>query len=98
MGLGDVYKRQVRVSRELRNAPFEMPLVVIRRGLALYGNDAAGQERNESWANLQNDLAILSRRARVVIAHNSGHHIHVDEPDVVAVAIAGVIDDIREDP
>lgn len=90
--------RQVRASRDARNEPLDVPLVVIRRGLALYGNDAAGQERNESWARLQTDLAGISRRSRVIVAHESGHHIHADEPDVVAAAIADIIEEIRNDP
>ena len=36
-------------------------------------------------------LAALSRKSEQVIATNSGHHIQLDEPDLVIAAIRRVV-------
>jgi len=64
-------------------------LVVLTRGEAVVGPQAA--EREESRKRNQADLVTLSRRGRQVIAARSGHHIHIDEPELVVSAIREVI-------
>jgi pimeloyl-ACP methyl ester carboxylesterase len=65
----------------------DMPLVVVTRGQAI-----ANAEREAERVALQADLVTLSRRGAQVVAANSGHHIHIDEPAVVADAIRTVFD------
>jgi hypothetical protein len=36
------------------------------------------------------ELAKLSRNGNHMIARRSGHHIHIDEPDLVVEAVRGV--------
>jgi len=90
---------QVRRARSARGEPWRMPLVVVRRGLRLYGDDATGRDKDAGWADLQEDLVGLSVQGRVVVAERSGHHVHVDQPrlvaDVVADLVAGLVDDGR---
>jgi hypothetical protein len=61
----------------------DMPLVVLTAGKVQY---------SEAW--LQDDhqktqaaLAKLSTKGKQIIAKESGHHIHIDEPDLVINAI-----------
>jgi len=89
---------QVRAARTARAAPWHMPLVVVRRGRQLYAkgaDDAVGRDKDAGWAELQEDLASLSTRGRAVVATDSGHHVHVDQPALVADVIAQVLGEVR---
>lgn len=59
-------------------------LVVLTRGIPDGGTDE--RERTSELA----ELAKMSRNGNHVIARRSGHHIHIDEPDLVVEAIRGV--------
>ena len=67
----------------------DKPLVVLTRGQAFAGPRAA--EREASHRRNQSDLATLSRTGRQVFATRSGHHIHLDEPELVVTAIREVV-------
>ena len=74
--------------RERENNPRPLgdrPIVVITRGTPIIGpmSDQLEAERKQ----LQAQLTQLSSRGRQIIAANSGHHIHIDEPHVVVSAI-----------
>ncbi len=43
----------------------------------------------------QRDLAGLSSRSRHIIAHESGHHIQLDQPEMVIDAIRQVVEAVR---
>jgi pimeloyl-ACP methyl ester carboxylesterase len=45
--------------------------------------------------DVQRDLAGLSSRSRHIVAHESGHHIQLDQPDVVIDAIRQVVEAVR---
>jgi pimeloyl-ACP methyl ester carboxylesterase len=49
----------------------------------------------ETWRELQGDLAALSSRGRVVVAEGAGHMIHHERPDVVLEAIREVVTAVR---
>jgi len=70
---------------QLRQAPplAEMPFVVISRGRETPVAAA--------WSALQADLAAQLPTGRQVIAHNSGHSIPFDEPQVVIRAIENLL-------
>ncbi|MGH3450753.1 MAG: alpha/beta fold hydrolase [Haloechinothrix sp.] len=63
----------------------------------------AGPKRRESrwdkdgstWLELQDDLAGLSSRTTRVFAEHAGHHVHHDDPDLVARVIRDVVDQVR---
>lgn len=67
-----------------------LPLVVITRGVPdATGPNAAAMEdehRKEHAA-----VARMSRRGRLVIATRSGHHVQLDEPELVVSAIREVV-------
>ena len=70
----------------------DVPLIVIRHGLPFEGDPDWPTEAVEKlWAELQRDLAKLTRHGQVVIAAKSHHRIQEDEPDVVSAAIEQVV-------
>jgi pimeloyl-ACP methyl ester carboxylesterase len=77
----------------------DLPVVVIRHGEPLgaeAGVPAGLEEEVESaWRSMQDDLASLSTRGRLVVADGSGHDVHLDRPDVVIDEIRDVLDRIE---
>lgn len=68
----------------------DMPLVVLTRGLS-EDSSPAGRTGDEEHSRDQASLVALSRVGKQVIAKRSGHHIPLDEPDLVVAAIRDVI-------
>ncbi|RYU93016.1 alpha/beta fold hydrolase [Emticicia agri] len=64
------------------------PLIVITRGRP-FSNDTEAEEQKRLQD--QKDLTKLSGNSKQVIAHNSGHHIQLDEPEIVVEAIREVV-------
>ena len=57
--------------------------------------DLPVDQADELWVQLQDELARLVPGAVHTIAHNSGHFIQQDEPDLVAAAVRSVVDGVR---
>lgn len=72
---------QLRMAQE--GAALHMPVVVISRGLP----DSAQVRMDTVWRRLQEDLVAKAANGTHVIAHESGHDIHVEHPLVVVDAI-----------
>ncbi len=53
------------------------------------------QQLEGAWSELQRDLLTLSTRSSHVIASHAGHHIALDEPQLVVDAILKVLRDAR---
>ena len=70
----------------------DYPIVVISRGLDLYPSDKLGKEKTAIWEELQNDLLALSTHSQRIIAANSGHHVHTDDPEIIIRVINGILD------
>ena len=66
----------------------DMPLIVITRGIPESDETAA---RAEERRRAHKAIASASRRGRWLIAGKSGHHVQIDQPDVVIDAIRDVI-------
>ena len=79
---------QVRRDRTL----VHYPVVVISRGLDLYAADELGRRKTAIWNELQADLATLSSDSTLIVASDSGHHIHTDNPALVAKVINDILD------
>jgi len=73
------------------NDNYSFPLTVIHRGLNPLSAEKDGDERHKIWGELQQNLSKLSSNGEVVVAANSGHHIHIDEPQLVIEAIVGML-------
>lgn len=68
----------------------DLPLVILTRGIAEEsGPDAAALEQEHRKDHAV--LAALSRKGEQVIAKNSGHHIQLDEPELVIATIRRVV-------
>jgi pimeloyl-ACP methyl ester carboxylesterase len=68
----------------------DVPLIVLTRGIAdEKGPDSEILEREHRKDHLA--LARLSSRGKLVIADHSGHHIQLDQPELVAESIAEVL-------
>ena len=82
-------------NERLRNrATFgNLPLVVLARTRGGYseGMSISAADLEKERRALQADLARLSRRGRLVFAANSGHNIHLEDPDLVIRSIREVV-------
>ena len=79
----------------------DMPLVVLSRGrtdLSTGPGISAEDVEGYKVANedMQAELAALSTRGKQIIAEDCGHHIHVEQPDLVIDAIREVVEAARE--
>jgi pimeloyl-ACP methyl ester carboxylesterase len=68
----------------------DLPLIVLSRGLP-EDSSPAGQTGEEEHNRDQAALVALSRIGKQVVAKRSGHHIPLDEPDLVVAGIRDVI-------
>jgi pimeloyl-ACP methyl ester carboxylesterase len=68
----------------------DLPLVVLTRGIAEEDGPDAGTLEEEHRKD-HAVLAALSRKGEQVIAKNSGHHIQLDEPELVTATIRRVV-------
>jgi len=64
----------------------EMPLVVLSRGMAEGDSRGEDEHRRDQAA-----LVALSRKGRQVMAVRSGHHVPIDEPELVVAGIREVL-------
>jgi len=83
-------------AQRTRTAPVlgDLPLIVMSRGLPEDSNPAS-QNFEEEHNRDQAGMVALSRVGKQVVAKRSGHHIPLDEPDLVVAAIRDVIAAVR---
>ncbi|MFK7853972.1 MAG: alpha/beta fold hydrolase [Granulosicoccus sp.] len=74
----------------------DYPLIVVSRGLDLYAKDKQGVEKTAIWKQLQSDLALLSTDSKLVIAENSGHHVHTEQPQLIVEQILSILDSHKQ--
>ncbi|MFL1376460.1 MULTISPECIES: alpha/beta fold hydrolase [unclassified Nocardiopsis] len=71
----------------------DIPVEVIRHGVPYLGEIAEyGDDLERVWAQGQERWLELSEQSALSTAAESGHYIHVDEPDLVVEAVRGVVD------
>ena len=70
-----------------------LPLIVLARTRGGYddGMSISADSLERERRNLVADLARLSSRGKVVYAANSGHNIHLEDPDLVVSSILEII-------
>ena len=75
-----------------------MPLFVLTHGQPdESGSDPRLAEADERlWRNLQSEIAGLVPNSKHVIAEQSGHDIHHEQPDLVVAAIRNVVEAVRD--
>ena len=88
-------------SRELRDVYhrpiLEIPIVVLTRGKRVWPDTPYGDAMEAAWKELQAELNYMSGKSTHIIAENSGHVIHLDEPELVVDAIHDVLNIVMKD-
>ena len=88
---------EIYAARKTHEYPLgDTPLIVLTRGKSEYPDTEEGKQLNEDRKRMQLDLLKLSRNSKQIIATTSGHHIQLDDPELVINAIRQVIDSVRE--
>ncbi len=69
-----------------------IPLIVLCRGIDDTPMPGMTMDEDEQrWLGLQTELAALSPQGKLIVADKSGHHIQLDQPDVVMAAIQQIL-------
>jgi pimeloyl-ACP methyl ester carboxylesterase len=76
----------------------DIPLIVLTRATSKsdVAENATKKQLRESHDRLQADLASLSTNGKQIIAKNAGHHVQLDDPELVTEAIAQMVNAIRQ--
>lgn len=72
-----------------------VPLVVISRGKPEWYGDVSQQQREKMWIDLQQDLTRLSPISTHMFAHQSGHAIPHEQPEIIIEAIEHVVSQVH---
>lgn len=75
-----------------------LPVIVVSHGRHILPGSALGDELENDWDLHQREFVSRFKNGRVIIAQGSGHHIPLDEPDIVSDAIRRVLPQRRSDP
>lgn len=74
-----------------------IPLFVLTRAKSKLPDGGEAKEKlNESHDRLQADLANLSTNSKQIISANGGHHIQLDDPELVIDAIIQSVNAVRQ--
>ena len=92
------YALSARELRDLHHGPIlQIPIVVVTRGKRVWPDTPYGDAMEAAWTELQNELNYMSGNSTQVIAENSGHVIHLDEPELVLDAIHDVLSYVEKE-
>lgn len=75
----------------------EVPMVVLTRGQRVWPQDHRGNLIEDLWMRLQDELAAQTAHAAHIVAATSGHHVHLDQPELVSDAVRMVVDFARSE-
>jgi len=73
-----------------------VPVSIVSRGSTGASDDAKSNTVSQNWMNMQRDLHTRLSNSEHIIAANSGHYPHLDEPDLVSETIQTMLHQIRE--
>ena len=84
-------------ARQVKQQPRlpDLPVLVISRGRSAHPEDEKHALMESRWLDMQIELANLSGRAAHVRAVEAGHHVHIEQPELVAAAIGALVDYVR---
>lgn len=72
------------VAKQTDHPPYIFPVTILTRGKRVWADDELGERREQQWLRLQNDLKNISTQSRHYLAEDSGHIIHLDQPEFVS--------------
>ena len=83
---------------EVQNAGMlpDVPLFVLTRGMRVWPETPRGDRMEELWFDLQSELAVQVPHHAHIVAAESGHYIHLDQPQLVIDAVLEVIQASRQ--
>jgi hypothetical protein len=73
-----------------------IPLAVLTRGITQLPTLENAESMEDVWLEMQKDLANSSQQGYQKIISNSGHNIHIDDPDAVVNSVLEMTDAIKE--
>ena len=73
----------------------DMPLIVLTRGIS-EENGADGKAFEEEHRRDHAGIAAMSRNGKLVVATHSGHHVQLDEPELVIQSIREALEPARK--
>ena len=83
------------VSKLTNHPPYSFPVTILTRGKRVWAYDDLGDRREQQWSRLQNDLQYISMNSNQYLAEESGHIIHLDQPEFVSNYILATVDNVR---
>ena len=72
-----------------------VPLIVLAHDGRAIAHSERARRMAEIWLDLQQDLASRTPQGQFVVTANSGHYIHLDQPNIVIDAIRKVVETSR---
>ena len=81
------FERATTALRSQRDGALDVQLVVVSRSRNMFGRSAEAIRTESLWQQMQREMAALSTRSDHWMAADSGHVIHADRPDLVALAV-----------
>ena len=75
------------VASRTKNQVHKFPVTIVTRGKRVWPENNMGNRREQQWARLQNDLQNISFQSEHFMAYESGHIIHLDQPELVSESI-----------
>jgi pimeloyl-ACP methyl ester carboxylesterase len=73
----------------------DIPLTILSRGKRVWPENELGDELEMIWDELQDDLALLTSQTLHLSAKQSGHLIHLDQPELVTKAILKTVSNVK---
>ncbi len=74
----------------------DVPMLILTRGIRVYPHDRRGDLMEALWSELQKELAARTEHSAHLIASNSKHHIHLDQPALLTDSIAYLLENIEQ--
>ena len=75
----------------------DLPLTVLSRGKREWPYGSEGDLKEKKWHSQQMEMVKLSSLGHFIVAENSGHHIHLDQPELVAGVVRDMLTEERRE-
>ena len=69
----------------------DVPLVIVSRGKRVWPQDERGDRLETAWEQMQYELSYLTTISIQIVAKDSGHSIHLDQPGIVISAVLNTV-------
>ncbi|HTE25861.1 alpha/beta hydrolase [Flavitalea sp.] len=91
-----ILDEKVEIIRERKKTPFmfsDKPLIVLTATSSGNPNDPDEIDRLKN----QSEMTNLSKNSKQIVINDSGHHIHVEKPDIIIEAIKMIIGGLKQE-